>query len=382
MKILHCCLSCFYIDNYSYQENELIRSHLALGHSVRVVASTESYDSRQRKTYVTPDDYVGAEGARVTRIPFTNWLPAKVAQKVKAYRGLDRILKEFAPDAIMFHGISSLALITVTRFAKAHPNVILYADNHADKNNSARSFWSYNFLHAFFFKRLIRYCLPNIRKILCISAESIEFCRDVYQIPREHLEFYPLGGNIFETEEYERRRAAGRANLGVKDDEIMLLQTGKMNHKKKLLESLDAFMKTSDPRAHFVVAGSLDESIEHQATAKINKDSRIQYLGWQGHDDMKTLLCACDLYVQPGSQSATMQMALCARCPVILDDVTSHQAYVTPANGWLVTTPAELAQAIASALEEPNRLRIMSEHSLDIAQQLLDYEILAKRILS
>lgn len=347
-----------------------------------MVASTENYDARQRKTYVAPDDYVGAEGARVTRIPFSNWLPAKVAQKVKAYRGLNRILKEFAPDAIMFHGISSLALITVTRFAKANPNVILYADNHADKNNSARSFWSYKFLHAFLFKRLIRYCLPNIRKILCISVDSIEFCRDVYQIPHKHLEFYPLGGNIFETDEYERRRAAGRENLGVKDDEIMLLQTGKMNYKKKLLESLDAFMKTSDPRAHFVIAGSLDESIEHEAKTRIKKDQRIQYLGWQGQDDIKTLLCASDVYVQPGSQSATMQMALCARCPVILDNVKSHQIYVTTANGWLVKNQSELDGAIEHALREHTQLSMMSQHSLDIARRLLDYKTLAQRVLS
>lgn len=382
MKILHCCLSCFYIDNYSYQENELIRSHLALGHNVRVVASTESYDSSQRKTYVAPDDYVGSEGARVTRIPFSGWLPAKIARKVKAYRGLDRLLKEFAPDIIMFHGISSLALITVTRFAKARPNVILYADNHADKNNSARSFWSRKFLHAFFFKRLIRYCLPNIRKILCISLESIEFCRDVYQIPEEHLEFYPLGGNIFETDEYERRRAAGRENLGVQDGETILLQTGKMNHRKKLLESLDAFMKISDPKAHFVIAGSIDESIEHEAMTRIKKDSRIQYVGWQGQDGIKTLLCASDTYIQPGSQSATMQMALCARCSVILDNVKSHQVYVTAANGWLVKNQSELDSALEHALKNHSQLRIMGQYSLDIARRLLDYKILAKRILS
>ena len=59
MKILHCCLSCFYIDGYSYQENELIREHVQAGHDVLVLASTESFDETQKKTYLNPGEYIG-----------------------------------------------------------------------------------------------------------------------------------------------------------------------------------------------------------------------------------------------------------------------------------------------------------------------------------
>jgi hypothetical protein len=44
MKIVHMCLSCFYIDGYFYQENEIIRQNVDDGHDVVVIASTESYD--------------------------------------------------------------------------------------------------------------------------------------------------------------------------------------------------------------------------------------------------------------------------------------------------------------------------------------------------
>ena len=43
MKILHCCLAAFYIDNYGYQENILPKIHQIHGHEVKIVASTETF---------------------------------------------------------------------------------------------------------------------------------------------------------------------------------------------------------------------------------------------------------------------------------------------------------------------------------------------------
>ena len=42
MRILHLCLSCFYIDGYNYQENILPRINHEDGHDVRILASTET----------------------------------------------------------------------------------------------------------------------------------------------------------------------------------------------------------------------------------------------------------------------------------------------------------------------------------------------------
>ena len=43
MKILHCCLAAFYIDNFSYQENIFPKIHKLQGHQVHIIASTETY---------------------------------------------------------------------------------------------------------------------------------------------------------------------------------------------------------------------------------------------------------------------------------------------------------------------------------------------------
>jgi glycosyltransferase involved in cell wall biosynthesis len=380
MKIIHCCLSCFYVDNYSYQENELIREHVNLNHDVLVIASTESFGTLQEKVYIAPNRYIGAEGAKVIRLPFARWLPLEIMKKIKSYKGLYEELEEFMPDVIMFHGISALELLTVSRFKKNYPGTIFYVDNHADKNNSARGFFSQFFLHKFFYKIIIKNCLPQIDKVLCISVESMNFCSTMYSIPKFMLEFFPLGGHVFTDYEYFLRRKRVREKFNLNADSIIFLQTGKFDVKKCLIESLIAFSSVRNKNFRFLIAGGLDETIKKQVVSLIKNDNRVDFLGWQDSDSLKDLLCAADVYVQPGSQSATMQMSLCARCPVVLDNVESHQVFMN-GNGWLVNDERSLKKVFETIDRLPVELKSMSHRSLKISQELLDYKRLSKRIL-
>ena len=65
MKILHCCLSCFYIDNYNYQENLLPRQNKIDGHDVSIIASTEVYINNTKLGYCEPKKYVNEDGIPV-----------------------------------------------------------------------------------------------------------------------------------------------------------------------------------------------------------------------------------------------------------------------------------------------------------------------------
>jgi len=87
----------------------------------------------------------------------------------------------------------------------------------------------------------------------------------------------------------------------------------------------------------------------------------------------------CDVYVQPGSQSATMQMALAARCAVILDDVPSHR-HIFCENGFLVNSHCTLDKAILGCIQSPLTVFGMQSKSYQFAKQNLDYSILAKRL--
>jgi 1,2-diacylglycerol 3-alpha-glucosyltransferase len=85
MKIVHFCLSCFYIDGYGYQENQLPARHVKDGHEVTIIASTESFNDQREPCYLKPGEYMGTDGARVIRLPYIGGIPAAMARKVRAY---------------------------------------------------------------------------------------------------------------------------------------------------------------------------------------------------------------------------------------------------------------------------------------------------------
>jgi glycosyltransferase involved in cell wall biosynthesis len=159
----------------------------------------------------------------------------------------------------------------------------------------------------------------------------------------------------------------------------LIVQSGKLDRSKKLLEALKAFSLQDDPRLTFAIAGYVHPSIAPQVSELTARDPRIRELGWQSSEDLRALLCAADVYCQPGTQSATMQMAICCRCAIILDDIASHEPYLD-GNGWLVSGEHELRSVLRELPGDVGRLPEMAARSHQLALRMLDYRLLAARI--
>lgn len=378
MKIVHFCLSSFFIDGRLYQENELVREHARAGHDVLVVASTETFDERGHTHYTQAREYVGEEGVRIIRLPYRRWMPSSVARKIRSHPGVRKILEDFAPDAIMFHGSSGWELRTVARYARAHPRVVFNIDSHSDAINSGQGWISREILHRRFYAPILRKAMQRSGPLLCVSLTVMDFAHEVYGVPRDGLEFYPLGGQIPDDETRAAYRHEVRQRLGLAEDDIMIVQSGKQNRLKKLPDSLRALSAVDNPRLRLVIAGVLQEDVRAECEALIAADPRVTFLGWQGPDELTALLCAADVYLQPGTQSATMQHSLCCGCAVILDAVSAHEPYVE-GNGWLVATSDQLASTFSEL--ENGDLETKRSASLAFARRVLDYAALSQRVL-
>lgn len=375
-KILHLCVSNYYSDGHLYQENALIGAHVAAGHEVLVIASTEYIAADGRLAYGPPRDYVGPEGARVMRLPYAGWLPARLRPKLRIHPGLYRRIAGYGPDVMLFHGFCGWELGTAARYARDNRHVPLYVDTHTDWNNSARSWASRELLHKRFYRPIVEAALPHIRQVLCTTSETMSFARDFYRVPEDKLELFPLGGHPLPDADYFTRRDRTRAALGLGPEHILLVQSGKFTAAKKLGEALAALASVPDPRLRLAVAGVLQPDVRAAAQALMAADRRVLDLGWQSSEALTDLLCAADVYLQPGTQSVTMQHALCCRCAVILDDVPAH-AHVA-GNGWLIGRDGDLPTLLA-ALPRAD-LGAMAARSFCYARETLDYRRLAERV--
>jgi len=381
MKVVHCCLSCFYIDNFTYQENMLVREHVKLGHDVLVLASTETFGTNNELSYIEPSEYMGSDGAKVIRLPYMNFLPHAIMKKLRMYLNVYKILDSFNPDIIMFHGLCAWELTTIAKYTRNNRNVKLYVDSHEDFHNSAKGLISYYFLHKLYYNLIIKYSKKYIQNFLYITLETKLFCKKMYNLSDDELEFYPLGGHVLNDDDYFRLREETRKSLHISLNSIVFLQTGKFDHLKKLIETIKSFSLTNRSDFKYIIAGFVPEELLPELTRLMKLDPRIEYKGWINSYQLQGLLCATDVYVQPGPhQSATMQMSLCARCAVILHDFPSH-SYIFNNNGWLIKEQNEVDNVFLSIENNSGQLEEMSKKSYDFAKEWLDYSKLAKRIL-
>ena len=380
MKILHLCLACFYIDNYTYQENILPRINHEDGHDVRILASTETYVDNAHLGYVEPAEYVTEYGVPIKRLPYVKAGNGFVTHKFRAYPHLYEEIAAFAPDVIFSHDLSYWSVLDVIRYKKAHPQVKLYADTHTAYNNSGTNWLSLHILHRGLYRYLTKKAFPYLEKYFYISDECREFSHEVYDIPNEKMEFYPLGGTLLSDEEYAAVRAKRRTELGLVENDRLYIHSGKLDALKRSDELFRAFSAVDDPHAVLAVIGSIPEDRNSILLPLMEADKRIRYLGWRTGEELQEYLCAADLYCQPGSQSATMQNAVCRYCPVMLYPHPAHTADYDRGEVIWIKTQADMEMVFRSLAADPAQLKPLRENAEKLARELLDYRRLAARL--
>lgn len=380
MKILHLCLANFYIDNYTYQENMLPRINREDGHDVRIIASTETFVDNVHYGYVEPAEYVTEYGVPIKRLPYVKVGNSFVTHKLRVYPHLYEEIAAFAPDVIFCHELQFWSVRDVIRYKKDHPAVKLYADTHAAYNNSGTNWLSLHVLHRGLYRYLTKKAFPYLEKYFYISDECRQFSHEVYDIPNEKMAFYPLGGTLLSGEEYAAVRAKRRAELGLVENDRLYIHSGKLDALKCSDELFRAFSAVDDPHAVLAVIGSIPEDRKSVLLPLMEADKRIRYLGWKTGEELQEYLCAADLYCQPGSQSSTMQNALCRCCPVMLYPHPSHTADYDRGEVLWVKTQEDMEAVFRSLAADPALLTPLRENAEKTARELLDYRVLAAKL--
>ena len=380
MRILHLCLSCFYIDGYSYQENILPRINKEDGHEVRILASTGTFLDNIHTGDLEPSEYVTEYGVPIKRLPYTKIINQLVTVKFRKYPHLYEEIAAFAPDVIFCHNPSFWSILDVARYKKEHPEVKFYADTHTASYNSGTNWLSLHILHRGFYRYVIQKVLPYLDKYFYISEAEQQFSIQNYGIPESLMEFYPLGGILLPNTEYENIRRCHRKEFDMKENELLLVHSGKLDALKRTDELLQAFTAVPNLNAKMVVIGSIPEDRKKLLTSLMAADSRVFYLGWKSGEELQEYLCACDLYCQPGSVSATLQNAVCQGCAILSYPHRSYTKDFDHGNFLWCKTEADMTEIFQQIQKNPDILVSLQENSWRCAQELLDYRKLAARL--
>ena len=381
MKIAHIGLASFYTEGMTYQDNQLSEQNARDGHEVLYISNAAKYVNGELAE-TGYEDRVLSSGVRLVRLPYKRILNGFLSDKLRKVEGLYELICSFEPDVVFSHGVGYLSALEVIRYKRENPHVKFYADIHTDEKNSGRNWVSMKIQHELIYRYIYQKAYPYLDSFFYLSQERKDFAVKHYGLPEDKMEFYPLGGNILTDTEYETLRSEGRAELGVKEDELVFIHSGKLDAAKRTEELLNAFAAVPELDARLFVCGSIPQDMEEKLKSLFARDERVQFLGWKTADELVKLLCAADLYLQPGSQSATRENAVCCRTAVML---YPHLAYTSDFDGgnvlW-VENAKDMEKAFNAIHSGNIELETLGEKSATFSSEYLDYRKLAARLYS
>ena len=314
MKIVHLCLSCFYIDNYSYQENLLPKYHVMMGHEVTVIASLLSFNKEGKHCYLNgPSVKTDENGYKVIRLDYQR--PYKINKILRKYKNLYNTLQEEKPDIIFTHGIALGDTGTIVKYLKEHKHVKLFGDHHGDYINSATTFLSKNILHKIIWRYYIDKLKPYLIKCYGVTPMRCRFLKEMYNIDSKIIEFLPMGVDdtaIPQDRESIKKQIRYELNIGNKD--FVIITGGKIDERKNTHILIKALSLLDNKNVHLIICGTLTPNMEY---LKEQFTPNIHYLGWCNAERVMNCMVAADLACFPGTHSTLWEQAVGVGLPSI-----------------------------------------------------------------
>ncbi|MBQ9523623.1 MAG: glycosyltransferase family 4 protein [Bacteroidaceae bacterium] len=382
MKIVHLCISAFYIDNFSYQENLLSKYHRKLGHDVTVIASLFSFNKEGKGCYLEgPSEYVNSDGVKVIRIDYKKPF-YKINKLFRHYEGLFEKIANEKPDIIFSHNISAADMMILRRYLKLHPNVRLYADNHADYINSGKNFLSKHILHPIIWRFFAQKIEPYIQKCYGVTPMRCRFLKEVYRISEKKIGFLPMGvddDSIPSERDVVRKKI--RSELGISDDAILIISGGKIDRLKNIHKLVEAIKSLNNEKIKLILCGVLTPEMDCLKKEFDDKTDVFYYLGWCDAQRVIDCMVASDIACFPGTHSTLWEQSVGIGLPAIFNHWNEMEHVNVNGNCFLINGEdvGEIRQAILTMTDLSN-LSHYRELAKEASKSFLYSEIAKKAI--
>ncbi len=326
-KVVHLCLACFFPDGYSYQENMLPKFHKELGYDVKVIASLFTFDEHGKGTFLkNASTYINEHGIQVTRLNYKT--PVKLWKTFRRFENFKETLENAAPDIIFIHGCQFKDIDIVASYAKNHPGVEIFVDNHADFSNSATNFFSKKILHGIVWKSCAKKINPYTKKFYGVLPARVDFLKNVYKLPPKKCELLVMGADDDMVEKAKAPEVIKqtRDKYSVAEDDFLIMTGGKIDaFKTQTLLLMQAVLDIPGPKVKLIVFGSVTQELKDRVEALAN-GTKVQYIGWVQSQDSYPLFAAADLVVFPGRHSVFWEQVAAQGIPMLCKewDGTTH----------------------------------------------------------
>ncbi|MFW3146834.1 MAG: glycosyltransferase family 4 protein [Thermoplasmatota archaeon] len=385
MKIAH--VVSYFQPEFGYEEYFSAREQAAMGHEVHVITSDRIFPFKNVEKMLRdigspykdrdrPRGTEETEGFKVHRLKTT----MEVLYDFMIYGDIERKLTEIEPDVVHAHNLWTWGARAASK-AKGKLGYKLILDEHGysttyDQTKNLRNFLldkEYRLLRA----PIARRSLEEADEVVAICQETMEFLRDFYNYRDAHL--IPLGidHRMFSFSDEARRKK--RKELGIGDDEFLLITAGRLDSAKKLELFIEAVNGMEGKDVTFVIVGQGDEGYLKMLKSRAGK--KVRFLGFKRPGELSNLYCAADLGLW-GKASITIREAMGCELPLVLLDEPNMKDLLKWENGIFVEKePAVIRKNIEHLLGDDRKRKEMGKGSREGVLEELSVEIEARKLL-
>lgn len=325
MKIVH--VVDYLMPKFGYQEFLLPKWHAKHGHEVQIVTSDrytpvpnyeESWGKMLGPRKCGPGEDT-IQNINIFRLPCT-W-EIKTRPWIK---GLEKKITKLKPEVIYCHLSASFTAFRIGRLAKKL-RVPVFFDCHLSYI-SLKMGLSRKLLYGVL--RLFTPLLVNgsINRFFGVTSESCEILEKLQGIPKKLIENLPLA---VDTEIFYHDQQAShqiKKKLGIPDDSIIFMQTGKLIEEKgpHVLAEAMAELMPSDPRLWLIYLGGGSKKYLEKVFLPLKKGrvlERTILLPFVSVDQLKDYYSLADICVYPAQESLSSLEAAACGCAVIMTDL-------------------------------------------------------------
>lgn len=385
MKIVHLCLSSFYIDNYSYQENMLPKYHIMQGYDVTVLASLVSFDGYGKPCLLEGESTkITKEGYKVIRIDYKRPL-YKFNKFVRFYKKLTLHLQRENPDIIFIHDFSFMDIINVIKYVTKNKHVKVFVDCHTDYINSAQSWISKNIFHHIIWRYYAKILSPHVEKFYGVTPLRCDFLRDAYKINSKKVELLVMGvdDEILANKNRTLIRQKYSASLGINNSDFIILTGGKIDEKKNIHLVMQAIQHIGLNNVKLIVFGTVAPEIKEIYDDLALSDAIVS-IGWLDSETIIDYLIYADLVIFPGTHSVLWEQAVGVGTPCVFKywNGMTHVDVGGNCEFLYEDSATEITNVITSILNNKNRYRIMKEVALNKGLKNFSYSEIAKKAIN
>ncbi|MEA3557807.1 MAG: glycosyltransferase family 4 protein [Candidatus Thermoplasmatota archaeon] len=385
MKIAH--VVSYIQPEFGYEEYYSAREQAALGHEVHVITSDRIFPFNDvekmladigspYKDRMRPLGIEEIEGFTIHR----HKTIYEILYDFIVYRGIEEDLRNLRPDVVHAHGLWQWGTHKAAR-VKDELGFKLIIDEHAysttyDQTKNLRNFIldkDYRFFRAPFARKNLK----KADEVVAICQETVTFLEEFFGYRNAHM--IPLGVDHRKFSFDEKARKEVRKELGVREDEYLLVTAGRLDTAKRLELFIEAVEMLGRDDVKLLVVGRGDGS--YLKKLRNMKVKGVSFAGFKRSDELSSLYSAADLGLW-GKASITIREAMGCDLPLVLLDEPNMQDLLKWDNGVFVKADAgAISKAVVELLADPERRKIMGERGRKAVEEKLSVEAEAKDLL-